>query len=127
MNLQRITAGAIAAVNPETRVQMYRSLGYKLLDDGTQTPVYAPPVSISAQVQQLSWKDLQQVEGLNLSTVSWSVIIPGQWSSVTRPSGHGGDIAKFREHTWLVVAVLEEWPGWSRIAVTLQNDNVGNP
>jgi len=39
-----------------------------------------------------------------------------------RPLAKGGDLLDFGGQTWLVTAVLETWPDWCKVGVTLQLD-----
>ena len=120
MNLHAIASGAISAVNPMTAVTILESTGYTM-DGARQVPSYAAPVMANCQVQALSQSDLRHLDGLNIQGVDYAVFLPGRWSGVIRAKSKGGDLLQFRGATWLVTAVLEQWPDWTRVAVTRQN------
>lgn len=82
---------------------------------------------ITAQVQPLSWKDLQQLEGLNLSGERRKLYLYGEVNSVVRTTNKGGDLVTIAagnpaDGTYLVAQVLEQFSGWCSCAATLQND-----
>lgn len=125
MNLHGIVAPAIGAVNPFVPVTLKRSNGYTIEPDGTQVPSYVD-VSLSVQVQALSFSDLQQLDGLNIQGVRRAVYLDGPAMGVVRNIGAGGDLFAFPPGTfpegdlWLAAHVLERWPDWSKVAITLQ-------
>lgn len=119
MNLHGIVSGAVGAVNPFIEAQVYRSTGYTSVDF-KQTPAYAAPVPLLIQKQELSFKDLQHVDGLNLQGVFCSVYLNGAIYGVDRGTAKGGDKFLFDGQTWLVVAVPEQWPDWCRVILCLQ-------
>jgi hypothetical protein len=79
-----------------------------------------------AQIQPMTWRDLQQTEGLNLQGVRWKVYLHGQVDGVVRAEKKGGDLiviaAGRHQGTWIVAQVLEQFPDWVCAAITLQND-----
>jgi hypothetical protein len=77
---------------------------------------------LSGQMQAMSGKDLRQVEGLNLNGTMRSVYFNGKLDAIVRSFRKGGDkIVDPQGNTWLINQVLEQWPDWVKIAVTLQN------
>jgi hypothetical protein len=84
---------------------------------------------LRAQMQSLTWRDLQQLEGLNLAGVRRKVYLSGAVDSVVRVNQKGGDLLLVRggvnDGLWLVAQVLEQWQGWCCAAVTLQNETPG--
>jgi hypothetical protein len=82
-------------------------------------------MSTLGQVQPVTWRDLQMMDGINLTGIRWKVFISGQLDGVVRPELKGGDtvvISTGRHRgTWLVAQVLEQWPDWVTAAITLQN------
>lgn len=122
MNLHGIVAGAIGTVNPFIDANVYQSTGYTTAADGSREPSYAAPVAIRLQKQELSFKDLQQVDGLNLQGIFCSVYLAGAIYGVDRGTAGGGDKFTFNGQTWLVVAVAEQWPEWCRVILCLQVD-----
>lgn len=124
MNLHSIVSGMINTVNPEIPVVIRVSTGNTTNPDGTRTPNYASPITVSGQVQELSAKELHQTDGLNLAGVNRSLYINGTIDGVTRVTLKGGDIIVLPDNTvWLVVSVPESWPDWSRAIIVLQNDS----
>lgn len=80
-------------------------------------------LSVEAQVQALTFRDIQQVEGLNLQGTQRAMYLYGDVEGLVRPTGQGGDLITMADATvWLVTHVLETWPGWCKVAVTLQNE-----
>lgn len=125
MNLHGIVAGAIAAVNPTITGVFKASTGYTTAGDGTQVPTYAAPINVPMQVQALTFKDLTQLDGLNLNGTKRAIYLYGAANGVVRPTAKGGDLIVLTDAvnagTWLVAQVLEQWPDWCKVAVTLQN------
>lgn len=124
MNLHGLVTGMISAVNPQIQVIIRVSTGNITNPDGTRTPKYASPVVVTAQVQELSTKDLRQTEGLNLGGVSRAFYTNGRVDATVRVLLKGGDVIVLPDGTvWLVVAVPETWPDWSKAIIVLQNDS----
>lgn len=125
MNLHGIVSGYIGAVNPLIPVMVRSSTGSTTADDGKRTPSYADPVCVIAQVQPLSTRDLQMLEGLNQNGVKWKVYLSGQVDAVVRPELKGGDLIDIatgpHQGTWLVTVVLEQFPDWTCAGIVLQN------
>lgn len=129
MNLHGIVAGAVGAVNPMIVATILESDGYTIAATGKQVPVYKAPVSVKVQVQALEFGDLRQLEAMNVQGERRAVYIYGsEWNGISRIDERGGDLLIFPERpgadprTWLVAVVLEKWPDWVKVAVTLQND-----
>ena len=123
MNLHAIVSGAIGAVNPFASATLYASAGSTTNADGSRTPAYAAPVTINAQVQQLTTFNLRQLEGLNLQGVTHKIYFSGHAQGVVRVLAKGGDLIAMADGTiWLVATVFEQWPDWVAVGVTLQND-----
>lgn len=120
MDLHGIVSGAIGTVNTFISAQVYQSTGYTTTGDGSRVPSYAAPVSVSIQKQELSFKDLQHVDGLNLQGIFCSVYLSGDIYGVDRGTAGGGDKFIFNGQTWLVVSVVEQWPDWCRVILCLQ-------
>ena len=77
---------------------------------------------VPAQVQSLTFRDLQQIEGLNLQGTRRAIYFYGAIEGLVRPTGQGGDLVVLPDgQTWLVAIVLEHWPDWCKVAATLQN------
>lgn len=121
MNLHGIASQAVGAVNPNIPIIIQKSTGYTTLGDGTQEPTYST-VTVPGNVQSLTGKDLAQLSALGIQGVTQKVYLAGDFEGVFRVLGKGGDLLKFREQTWLVSAVMERWPDWVCVAVTMQLD-----
>ncbi|OIN06081.1 hypothetical protein BFS86_19420 [Shewanella algae] len=124
MNLHGIVHSAIGAVNPHVAATMKVSTGSITNPDGSRTPTYTI-VTGDAQVQPLTFKDLTQVDGLNLNGSARAIYFFGVFNGVVRPAQKGGDTIALTDGpnvgTWLIVQVLEQWSGWCKVAVVLQN------
>ena len=134
MNLLKITEG-IGAVNPRTKALLRQSAGYTTNPDGSRVPAYRPAVDVWAQVQALTFRDIQQVSSLNLQGTRRAIYLQGEWQGLVRGDQQGGDLIVFADGTtWLVAMVLEDWTrivedkpneaqlrrGWVKVAATLQ-------
>ena len=76
---------------------------------------------MQAQVQDLTQADLRLVEGLGIQGENQKVYLYGEASSVVRVDKRGGDLITTADgKTWLVTQVLERWPDWTAVLVTLQ-------
>lgn len=120
MDLHGIVSGAIGTVNPFVPAQYYASQPPVTAADGSRAPGYAPPVSMSVQKQELSFKDLQHVDGLNLQGIFCAVYLRGTAYAVMRGKAKGGDKFVIGCDTWLVVAIPEQWPDWCKVLLNLQ-------
>jgi hypothetical protein len=125
MDLHGIVAPIIAVINPMVTAEWRQSAGAVTGASGARVPSYAPPVLLQVQVQALSGKDLQQMDMLNIQGVSNAIYVPLQAEGVMRPYMRGGDLLVIAGEVWLVVTVLERWPDWSKVAVSMQTDGFG--
>jgi hypothetical protein len=122
VNLHQIVAGAVGAVNPLVPCDLRLSVGYTIMPDGSQAPQYAAFAGVLCQVQELTSRDLRQLDALNIQGSMRSIYLNGQWFGVVRVGARGGDLLTMADGTvWLVTAVLEIWPDWTKISVTLQD------
>lgn len=125
MNLNAIVGPVIAAVNPWVTAELSPSQGYGTSPDGSRVPVYGTPVPMSVQMQPMGYKDLMQVDGLNINGEKRALYINGDWQAIVRSSQEGGDLAVMPDGSvWLVVMQLENWHttgGWVKVAVVKQN------
>jgi hypothetical protein len=82
-------------------------------------------LTVLAQVQPITWHDLQQMEGLNLGGVRWKAYLSGEVDAIVRPENKGGDLITIssgrHQGVWLVAQVLEQWPNFVCAAITLQD------
>lgn len=113
-------------MNPHTTALVQVSDGYETLPGGRQEPAYKTPYGIPAQVQALTFKDLHQLDGLNINGTKRAIYLRGRFDGVVRSLMKGGDLitvtAGVHKGVWLVVLVLEQWPDWCKVAVTLQEE-----
>jgi hypothetical protein len=124
MNLHKIASGVISAVNPMEWIVVISSNGYTTGSDGKRVPSYLPGILASAQVQQLTGRDLRQLEMMNIQGSDRKVYITGFVDAITRLTKSGGDlIVRFDESVWLTTHVLEQWPSWCAVSVTMQIDS----
>lgn len=125
MNLHNIASPLVAAVNPWTTGLYFKSNGSATGADGKRTPTYLPALSVTIQMQALSWKDTQMLDSVNLAGERRAMYVNGDWQSIERPDLRGGDKIVLSDGTaWLIVQNLENWnatAGWSKVAVTRQN------
>ena len=121
MNLHGIASSAIGTINPQRAVTVLISTGYTTAADGSQVPSYNS-VQATGQIQDLSGKDISRLNGLNIQGVMQKAYLTGDYEGVFRVLGKGGDLLKFGNQTYLVTAVLERWPDWVCVGLTMQLD-----
>ena len=130
MNLNQIVSGAIAAVNPMVKCTLQISTGTTVNADFTRVSTYQTITGVMAQVQALGFRDILQIEGLNLQGTRRAIYLQGDVEGLVRASNKGGDLITMPDGTiWLVAMVLESWlqntggtqPGWVKVACVLQN------
>ncbi|KWO67591.1 hypothetical protein [Burkholderia territorii] len=125
MNLHGIAAPCVAAVNPWVTVSLQASSGYSTEPDGTRTPAYADSVAMAAQLQSLTYKDLVQLDGLNVQGEQRALYLYGNWQGVLRPEVNGGDLVTLPDGSlWLVTHVLENWSltsNWCKVSIVRQS------
>ncbi len=123
MDLLSLTTGAISIINPLDVLVIQVSTGSTTADDGTPVPSYADPITRPGQVQPLTFNDLKQLEGLNIQGSLKAIYIEGHINGIVRSKNKGGDLVTDPHgNVWLVTQVLEFWPNWTKVAVTLQTD-----
>lgn len=132
INLRSMANRLTSGVNPNVTAALLVSTGYATDAAGLQVPTYAAPETVTVQVQALTQKELQHLDKLNIVNGQAGVFVDRQLNSADRSTGSGGDVFQFadtpsipadlRGSEWLVVAVLEGWPGsgWCRAAITRQ-------
>ena len=119
MNLHGIASAAISAVNPMIPVTIKSSTGYTTGADGAQTPTYTTTTA-SGQRQALTGGDIARMNALNIQGVNEKLYLPGNYEGIFRVLGKGGDLISFNGQTYLVTAMLERWPDWCCLGLTLQ-------
>lgn len=121
MNVHGLVSGAIGVVNPFETVAVSISTGYRLEDDGSQTPTFDTE-SFSAQVQALTYRDLMQTASLNLQGTRRRLYFNGEVDAIVRLMNKGADLVTRSDGTeWKVVFQLEQWPDWCAVVITLQD------
>ena len=123
MDLRGIANQSSDVVNPNISVTVKASTGYTIGSGLKQVPSYAAPVTGFAQVQALTAADLRHLDGLSIQGATKSIILRGELNAIVRVNSQGGDVVTIGAQTWLTVAVLEQWPLWSRCAIQLQDVN----
>lgn len=126
MNLHGIVAPLIGVVNPHIALSIQVSTGSTDTDDGKQTPTYAAPVTVLGQVQALQYRDIVQMDALNLQGTRRAIYINGRVDGLVRSENKGGDLITIvggvNAGVWLVALVAEAWPDWTKALCTLQDD-----
>jgi len=121
MDVRGIANAVTDTVNPNISVSVQGSTGYTIGSGLKQVPSYSAPVTGFAQVQALTQNDLRHLDGLNIQGATQSIILRGALDAVVRANSKGGDLVSFGGQTFLTVAVLEQWPLWTRAAIQLQD------
>ena len=113
--------------NPNVFINWIQSTGYTTDNTGRRTPTFIT-LSVEAQIQALSTSDLEHTDGLNITNVMRTVYLYGNAAGVVRADNIGGDILVFPEipnssnKNWLITKVVETWPDWCKVIVSLQVD-----
>lgn len=126
MNLNQIANGVVKAVSPNILLSIQVSTGNTESPDGTRVPTYAPPQVAYGQVQPLSYREIAQVDSLNLQGTRKGIYINSFVEGLVRPTNQGGDLITVEEGPnaglYLVVLIEETWiNGWCKAICTLQN------
>jgi hypothetical protein len=120
MNLHGLASSCTGAVNPSVVATIRISTGSTPQPDGSLLPTYAPATGM-VNVQALSGKDLQHLNGLGIQGVTRKAYCRGDINGVVRASGSGGDLLTLPDGTiWLVATVFESWPDWSAVGLIQQ-------
>ncbi len=122
MNLHNVVQNAIGAVNPSVPVTVQFSVGYVKMPAGKRTPSYSTAVMM-AQVQSLTFDDLQHLDGQNIQGIRRAMYLDGDVESIVRMQGKGGDLITMADGSvYKTVLVIERWDGptvgWCKVAVT---------
>ena len=129
MDLNAIASAATRSVTPAVAGQVWLSTGSTTADDGTRTPTFNTLSQVTLDMQPLSGRDLQQLDGLNIQGVQRVAYVRGDIQGLVRVTGKGGDMIvipaapsapAYAGGSWLVVAVMETWPDWCKVGLTLQ-------
>jgi len=120
MNLHGLASNCAGAVNPSVVATIRTSTGSTPQADGSLVPTYATATGL-VNVQGLSGKDIQHLNGLNIQGVTRKAYVKGDLNGVVRASGQGGDLLTLPDGTiWLVATVFESWPDWSAVGLIQQ-------
>lgn len=92
MNLHGLASGAIGAVNPFVPISIQVSTGHATNADYVRVPTYADPVTVPGQVQALTFRDIQQLDGLNLQGTRRAIYVNGRVDGLVRVENKGGDL-----------------------------------
>lgn len=127
---QELSGGGVQA-GTEVEAQLTGAPGGAGTYEVTVEQELAGPASMTtalnllAQIQPTTWRDLQLLDGLNVSGVRWKAFLQGQVNGIVRPEKKGGDLLVVpsgpHAGTWLIAQVMEQWPDWVLCAITLQN------
>ena len=127
MNLRKIANSVTQRINPNILISWRKSTGFAIDDSFEQVPSYETG-EVWANVQAVAGDDLKHIDALNIQGTMRKVYLYGNAQGVVRVNEQGGDLLIFPEipgtqnRTWLVTYVMETWPDWSSVIVTLQND-----
>jgi hypothetical protein len=122
MNLHSLVAPAIAAINPFVPITVQVSIGATSNPNSSRTPTYEKFTNVSAQVQQLTAKDIAHLDGLNIQGSMRKIYVNGNIDAIVRFNQKGGDLITMPDGVlYLTTAVLERWPDWCAVSITLQN------
>ena len=122
MNLHGLASGCIGAVNPPVVATIQTSTGSTPSPDGSgkRIPTFATATGL-VNVQALSGKDLQHLNGLDIQGVTRKAYCYGAINGVVRASNKGGDKLTLADGTiWKVATVFESWPDWSAVGLSQQ-------
>lgn len=126
MNLFGIANAAIQAVNVNQTITWVQSTGGYTTDAAGHRTENTSSTSVQAQIQGTSENDLRLVDNLNIGNVLRKVYMYGNVLGISRSDQRGGDILQFPEtpggtiQNWKVISVLEAWPTWAAVIVSLQ-------
>jgi len=135
MSLHSLASSIVGAINPNMRILIQTSAGYTTNPDFSRTPAYNPAFSAKAQVQELTTRDLMQLEALNVQGSMRTLYISGEIDAIVRLTQKGGDIITLEDDSvWLTTHVLEQFydkmkPSWVKVSITEQVDQttIGPP
>ncbi len=107
-------------VNPHVPVSIKHSTGgYTTLPDGTPVPEY-DITNTTGQIQPLTEGDVAKVSNLEVQGVAQKAYLDGNVESLVRATGQGGDLLTIGGREYLVVVVLERWPDWCCVGLSMQ-------
>lgn len=123
MNLRAMASGVTQVVVPKVQLIVRVSRGTTQDASFKTVPSYAPPVKVMGDVQPVMFRDIQQMDGLNLQGTRRRIYLYGKIDGLVRVKNKGGDLITDPDgNVWLVAVVAEQWPTWVVCLVTLQTD-----
>lgn len=120
MNLHQLVRGVIGSVNPDIPVIVLPSTGSDEDDAGRVVPRFGAPIPTTGQKQPLTGKDVERFQQQGIQGVTCKMHLNGNYEGMFRKLGKGGDVLQFGGDTYLVTSVMERWPDWCCVALTLQ-------
>ena len=120
MNLHQLVSGAIGVVNPPCAITILKSTGAFKNEHYKRIPEFKK-ITAQAQIQPLTDKELEHLNGLNSQGHYRAVYLLGNYQGVNRIDAAGGDLLQFEDKHWLIVQVMETWTGWCKVIVCLQS------
>jgi hypothetical protein len=123
MNLHALVRGPIQQVNRDSPGTIYVSTGHTMVW-GISTPTFQS-IEAQLQVQSASHESLYYLNGLTESKALSIVYAYGNFSTINRPAGTGGDLVFVHGKWWAIQNVLEGWddvsnPEWCSFSITQQ-------
>lgn len=123
MNLHGLVRGPIQQVNRDSPGTIYVSTGHTMVW-GIPTPTFQT-IEAQLQVQSASHESLYYLNGLTESKAISIVYAYGNFSTINRPAGTGGDLVFVHGKWWAIQNVLEGWddvsnPEWCSFSITQQ-------
>lgn len=124
MNLHQLNRQAIGVISQDILAELKQSDGFNILADGTQQPKYKIYNGM-IHIQPVP-SNLQLGDFILTAEIGRVVYLRGSMASVVRADQKGGDVLRFPARPceayrdWKVVAVLEQWPTWCKVAVVMQ-------
>lgn len=122
MNLHQLVRGVVGAVNPDIPVSVMPSAGATEDDTGRTIPSYGATIQTTGQKQPVTGRDIERFQQQNIQGVTCKMHLNGNFEGLFRVLGKGGDLLQFEGRTYLVASVMERWPDWCCVALTMQLD-----
>jgi hypothetical protein len=122
MNLHQLVRGVISGVNPDIPVIVLPSTGATEDRSGKTHPTYGAAINTTGQKQPVTGRDIERFQQQNIQGVTCKMYLNGNYEALFRALGKGGDLLQFEGRTYLVASVMERWPDWCCLALTMQPD-----
>lgn len=120
LNLHDMVRGAIQGVNEDVPGTVYVSTGRTVVRGITQ-PAFSA-VAAALQVQALSHQRLLATRGALYAENRQTIYAYGNFSDLERPDQIGQGVIQIAStgQWFMIVQVVEWWPGWCHLEVTRQ-------